>query len=217
MRRNHFEPAFLFQGLQYVDRLFLVRKLLHLMTQRAIRDVLDVIVFFGRVIARLGALFQRPVKTRGQTRGPDQAGRIFIESVIMQHAKHFGFDIGHAVERIRKQSTGARIQRQSHGVHGKVAPAHVVINGARRNLSRLARLVIPFRARTGHFRAHVSRQQKQNGARVLVRAFDYGTGLFKILLQLKGVALDGEIQVANDESADDVAHSAAGEINVHLM
>ena len=44
---------------------------------------------------------------------------------------------------------------------------------------------------------------------MLVSAFDYGSGFFKVFLQLQGVALDGEIQVANDESADDVAHGSA--------
>ena len=44
---------------------------------------------------------------------------------------------------------------------------------------------------------------------------DLGARSFQILLQFEGIALDGEIQVADGKAADDVADGAAGEVNGH--
>ena len=49
----------------------------------------------------------------------------------------------------------------------------------------------------------------------LPRRGDFGARLLKIFLQLEGVALDGEIEVADGESADDVADGAAGKVKIH--
>ena len=87
-----------------------MRELLNLMAERTVGDVLDVIVFFGRVIAGLGTLFQRPVKTRGEAGGADEARRLLIKRIVMQDAKHLGLNIGHAIKRIGEESARAGIQ-----------------------------------------------------------------------------------------------------------
>src|SRR5262249_23753209 len=95
--------------------------------------------------------------------------------------------------------------------------AHVVIDGSRSNLNRLARLVISLRAGAGDLSAHVARQKKHDGTRDFVCGLSDGPGLFKILLQLERVALNGKVQIADDEARDDFTHRAAGEINIHLV
>ena len=42
-----------------------------------------------------------------------------------------------------------------------------------------------------------------------------GAGFFQIFLQLEGIALDGEIEIADGKAADDVADGAAGEVKIH--
>ncbi len=135
----------------------------------------------------------------------------------MQDTQEFAFDIGHAVEGVGEQAARAGIERQRHGVHGEVAAAHVVINGARRDLHRLARLLVALGARAGDFRAHVAGQQQHDRTRGFVHSFGHGAGLLEVLLQLEGVALHGKVQIANDEPADDVADRAAREKDVHLV
>ena len=39
-----------------------------------------------------------------------------------------------------------------------------------------------------------------------------GAGAFEIFLQLEGISLDGEIEIADSEAADDVADCATGKI-----
>src|SRR5262249_12315874 len=179
--------------------------------------VLNVVVFLGRVITRLGTLFQCPVKARSQTGGADQARRLLVKSIVVQDAEDFALDIGHTVEGIGEQTAGAWIQGQRHGVDGKVTAAHVVVNGAGRDLGGLAWLVVSLRARAGYLCAHVSRQQQHDGPRGFVHRFRDGAGLFKVFLQFEGVALDRKIQVANDESANDVANRAPGQKYVHVV
>ena len=50
---------------------------------------------------------------------------------------------------------------------------------------------------------------------VLFDGGDFSAGLFEVFLQLEGIALDGEIEVADGKSADNVADSAAGEVEIH--
>ena len=135
----------------------------------------------------------------------------------MQDAQDFGFNVGHAIKGIGQQSARTRIQGERHGVHGEIAAAHVVINRSGGYLRRLAGLIVFFRAGAGHFSANVARQQKVQGARGFINGLHDRASLFKILLQLERVSLDREIQVADDEAAENVAHCSAGEIYIELL
>ena len=53
---------------------------------RAAQNVIDVLAFFGGIVAGLGALFERPVEAGGEARGADQARRIFEERIVVQNA-----------------------------------------------------------------------------------------------------------------------------------
>ena len=98
------------------------------------------------------------METRGEAGGTDQPRRVLDESVVVQDAEQFGFDIGRAVEWIHQQSARARIQRQGHGIDGEIPPAQVFNEGGGGNHGRLAGFLIVLGARHADFGAHVSRQ-----------------------------------------------------------
>ena len=64
---QNLQPAFFFQHLDDVQRIVFVGQLLDLVADGFVADVLDVIVFFGRLVTGLGAFLERPVKARSKT------------------------------------------------------------------------------------------------------------------------------------------------------
>src|ERR1700722_13398939 len=183
-----------------------------LMADRPLGNVLDVVVLFGRGKALLGAFLKRPVETRGKPGGAYQARGIFHKRIILQYAEHLGFDIGDAVKWIEQKPARTFIQRERHGVHGKVAASQIFLNAGRGYNWRLADLFVVFGVRHADFGAHIAGQQQEQGLDVFVLSDDLCSGAFKVFLQLKRIALDGEIEVADGKAADDVADGAAGQI-----
>ena len=80
---------------------------------------------------------------------------------------------------------------------------------------RLAGFLVALGARHADFGANVAGQRDEEGVVIVFGAGDVGAGALEVLLQLEGIALDGEIEVADGESADDVADGPAGQIDVH--
>ena len=76
---QHFEPAFLLEHLDDVQGIVFVSQCGDLVPDGRLQDVIDVLAFFGGVVTRLRALFERPVKTGGKARRANQARRIFQE------------------------------------------------------------------------------------------------------------------------------------------
>ena len=133
----------------------------------------------------------------------------------MQDADDFALDIGHAVEGIEEQAAGAFVERERHGVDGEVAAAQIFVDGGGRDDGGLARLLEALGARHADFGAGVAGQRDEEGAVVLFEGGDLGAGFFQFFLQFERIALDGEIEVADAEAADDVADRAAGEVKIH--
>ena len=73
MRMQDLEPAFFVEGAHDVQRIVLVRELFQLVANRPLPDVLDVVVLFGGLVTRLGAVLQRPVEARAQAGRPVSA------------------------------------------------------------------------------------------------------------------------------------------------
>ena len=61
------------------------------------------------------------------------------------------------------------------------------------------------------------REQHIQDAHVLVASLNNGADLLQVFLELGYIALDREIEIADGKAADNVAHRAAGKINVHLV
>ena len=56
---------------------------------------------------------------------------IFDESVVADQPELAVFDVGYAVEGVHQETVGAVVEREGHGVGGKVAPPEVFENGRR--------------------------------------------------------------------------------------
>src|SRR5579859_1127371 len=133
----------------------------------------------------------------------------------MENADGLGFEIGDAIERIEKKSARSLVQRERHGVDGEIAAAQVFVNGRRHDDGRLAGFFEALGARHADFGTGVAGQREEDGANVFFDGGDFSAGFFEIFLQLEGIALDGEVEVADAESADDVANGAARQVKIH--
>src|SRR5579859_1241723 len=132
----------------------------------------------------------------------------------MQNADDLGFNVGDTIEGIEKQATGSFIERERHGVDGEVAAAQVLVNGGGGDDGGLAGFLELLGTGHADFGAGVTGERDEDSASVFVDGGDAGAGLFEIFLQLEGIALDGEIEIADGKAADDVADGAAGEVKI---
>ena len=82
-------------------------------------------------------------------------------------------------------------------------------------IGRLPRLFVALGAGGADLRPYVARQHQVNRFQIIVRRRDHCARVFELFLQLEGIALNREVQIANGEPADDVADGAPGEVNVH--
>src|SRR5581483_3743168 len=215
MRTENLEPSFFFEQAYYVQGIVFVCELFELVSDSPIGDVFDVVIFFGRVIAGLGSLFHWPVESRRKATCSNQARGVFEEGVIMQDADELGLDVSGAVKRIHQQPARARIQRERHRIHSEITAAQVLDDGGGTNYRRLACLLVLLGSGAADFCANASGKRQIQNLEIFIRAPDHGTRSLKFFLQLYGIALNGEVQIADWESADDVANGTAGEINIH--
>ena len=61
----------------------------------------------------------------------------------------------------------------------------------------------------------IARKRQKDGANVFLDRRNLGASLLEIFLQLERISLNREIQIADGESADDVADRAAGKVKIH--
>src|ERR1700719_4665326 len=99
---QHLEPIFFLQCSDYMERIVFVSELSNFVPDRALGDVLDIVVFFGRVKALLGAFFKGPVKACSKAGGANEARWIFDEGVVVQYTKKFGLDVSYPVEGVEQ-------------------------------------------------------------------------------------------------------------------
>jgi len=69
VRMQNFQELFFLERAHYGQRIVFVRQLRDFVPDGALRDVLDVFIFPGRVEALLGAFLQRPVEAGGKAGG----------------------------------------------------------------------------------------------------------------------------------------------------
>ena len=132
----------------------------------------------------------------------------------MQNADELGLDVGHTVERIEQQPARSLVQRQRHGVDGEVAPTKVLMNRGRSNDGRFAGFFMMLGPRHGDFGASVAGQGDKKRTDVFFDRRDLGAGFFEFLVQFEGIALNGEIEVADGAAANDVADGPTSEVEI---
>ena len=86
---------------------------------------------------------------------------------------------------------------------------------AGRDDGRLARLLEALGARHADLGAGIAGQRDEDGPVVLFDGRDLRARFFQIFLELERIALNGEIEVADRKTADDVADGAAGQVKIH--
>ena len=83
------------------------------------------------------------------------------------------------------------------------------------NNRRLARFLKTLSARHADFRTRVSGKLQKDRPCVFVKGGNLRSRPFQIFLQLERITLNGEIEVADGEPADDVTNRAARQIEIH--
>ena len=69
-------------------------------------------------------------------------------------------------------------------------------------------------ARGGNAALHVAGKQQFDMAKLFVLDEDLGAAFFQFAGDLRGIPFHGEIQIAQRRASDQVAHRAAGQINI---
>ena len=90
----------------------------------------DDILCLGILIAGLGARIKVPAETGNIARGANQKCGLFKKAVVRNQAQGARFNVGRSVERIHQQAERALVERDGHGVDGKVAAAQILLNGS---------------------------------------------------------------------------------------
>ena len=154
--------------------------------------VLDVVILFGRLEAGLGALPEWPVKARERSEWPDQPRRLLDnKSVVMQDADDLGFDIGGTVEGIHDNALrepGFSANAIALTVKSRRRRSSMRVAGE--NHRGLTGFLVVLEAGHADFRAHVAGQAQVEGLEIVIDSGKSHTGLFKVLLQFEGIALD---------------------------
>src|SRR2546430_14119882 len=88
-------------------------------------------------------------------------------------------------------------------------------DGCRRYARWLARFLVLLRPGHTDFGTDAARQSEVYRLEVFIGRRNHRPGAFQLLLQFEWVALYRKIQVADGKTANDVAHRAAGEIDIH--
>ena len=158
----------------------------------------------------LCARFQFEAHAGGIAHGAQQANRLIRETVYRKRAHLATLDIGKAVGGIEQQTARGRIQRDGDGVQRKVPPAQILHDRRPADFGARARPDVIIVARGGDAAVAISGEDDLNVPRLFVLENDL-TG------DLRGIALNREIEVAEGRAGDQVAHRAAGQIDVEAQ
>ena len=155
-------PAFIFQGTDDADWVLFMEELLQFVTLAPRAQGRDVPFILGRLVASGRPRLHLPTQTRGQPCSTNQPCRILDKAVVADQPQFAIFDVRNPVERVHQQAKRAVVERNRHGVGGKVALPQVFCN-ARRLILRLAGLWKRDRKRSRKFKADAARKDQIQG------------------------------------------------------
>ncbi len=204
----------LFPGLQHDGRAFLAGDGAKLITGIFGRNGFLQIAFDGQVKPFLGALLNLEAHARRVAQDTQQADRLIGEAVNGKRP-HFGaLDIGQSVCGIEQQAARGGVQRNGDGVEGEVAAAQVFHDGGPANLGTRSRTNVMIVARGGNAAFAVAGEEQFDMAKLFILGEDFGATFFEFVSDLRGIALDGEIEIAQRSAGNEVANGSAGQIHI---
>ena len=209
-RAQHLHPALGFERLQHCQPVVLVADLLQLAAFALGRERLDDALRLGVLIALLGAGIELPAQPRTIADGADEQRRLIEEAVIRYRTQAARLDVRHPVQRIHEQPVGTFVQRNRHGVGGKVTPPQIFLD-RRPVVGGLARLLVFHAVGADEVHADRAREAKVKGARGLVFAPGFSAGFFDCFLQLEAISMNGNFKLADGVPASQVAHRFPGQ------
>src|SRR5207245_8712160 len=111
-------------------------------------------------------------------------------------------DTGEAVRGLEQQTARGRIQRDGDGVQREVAPAQILHNRRPADFGARARPDVVIVARGGDAAVAISGEDDLNVPRLLVLENDLCAALLELTGDLRGIALNREIEVAEGRTGD---------------
>ena len=180
-------------------------------SQHARRDRLFHLGFAGVGHLHRGAFLSREAQPHAQSHQPQQARGVVVKSIGADGAQFAAFEVRQAIQRVQQQPARGLIERKRNRVAGEIAAAQIFLNGGWRNLRLTAAARVFLLPRHGDLRGGAGGELDLRALAVLVRRNDGGAGVVGHRLgEFQGRALHHEIEIANPETSQHVAHRAAG-------
>src|SRR5258708_1501747 len=168
----------------------------------------------GQIKPFLGALLNLEAHARRKAQDPQQTDRLVREAVNGE-STHFGtLNIGQAVSGIEQQAARGGVERNGDSVEGEVAPAQIFHDGGPANLGARSGTNVMVVPGGGNAALAVAGEEHFDVAKSFILGEDLGATFFEFVCDLRGIALDGEIEIAQRSSGNEVADGSAGQIDI---
>ena len=187
-REEESHPAFGLQRPHHLQRLFFMANLLQLLAACLGGEKFDDSLVLGVLVSNLGLGVQFPPQPGTIPGGANQQRGVLKKSIIRDQAQRPGLNIGCPVQGVHQQSIGSFVQRDRHGVDGKVPATQVVMDGSLMK-DRFARLgkFVPVGA--DYVYANGSRKTYVKGAGGIVFAPRLATKFSNYFLEFKRISM----------------------------
>ena len=214
LSRDGLQQAARFPGLENVHGLIFPRELTELGARFTCRNGFLQAALQRQVEPILGARVELEIHARGIANGAQQAHRLIGKAVDGKRAHFAGLEIGEAVGGIEQQTAGGGVERKGNGVQGEIAAAQVIHNCGPAHLGTRPRAGINLLASRLNAAVHVAREDHVEVPQLFVFVHDARSALLEFARETRRIALNGEIEVADGHSRNQIANGAAGEVDV---
>jgi len=161
------------------------------------------------------AVLQLEPHARGETQRAKQPYGLIRKTVNRKRADFAVLkNVGKPIGGVQQKPARCGVERNGDGIQGKIAAAEVFHNGGPPDFRGGARPGIDVVAGGGEAAIAVPGKNHLHLAQPLVFENNLRAALFQFAHQARRIAFDREVQVANGRSGNQVAHRAAGQIDV---
>src|SRR4051812_13543899 len=113
------------EHLHDTERIILEGDLGNLDAAGTILHVIDVVVFFCRVVTGFTSLLEFPMPALHKTSSTNKARRVLQERVIVEDTDELQLNISGAITGVEKEAARTGVERKSHGIDGEIPTAEV--------------------------------------------------------------------------------------------